>query len=193
AKVSRARTDMRTIAVAEEAYRIDWNTYTHCNRAEDNPYAYYSATSRGWGGFAQLTTPVAYLSTIPLSPFGQSRVAGNEAQWRPAQAYRLGTGNSNSKQSTGKPWTSNPEGFPADTFILDCDGPDNMEDSTAGYGTGAWPWPTVNPNSPQTVGEVLARVYDPTNGAVSGGDLYRLGGAKPPGLAYDVLWAATSK
>ncbi len=195
-KVSRVRTDMRTIALAEEAYMVDWNTYTHSNRAEDNPYAYYSSTSRGWAGFGELTTPVAYLTTIPLSPFGQSRqspVWGNLAQWRPPQAYRLGTANSNTKSTTDKPWTSNPNGFPADTLLLDCDGPDNVEDSVAPFTTGAYAWPSINPNDPQVAGDLLGRIYDPTNGTISRGEIYRVGGTKPYGLVYDVLWAATSK
>jgi len=192
AKVSRARTDMRTIAVAEEAYRVDWNTYTHSNRAEDNPYAYYT-TGTGWGGFAQLTTPVAYLSAIPLTPFGQSRVWGDLAQWRTGQTYRLGTANSGSRYWTGKPRTSNPDGFPADTFLLCCDGPDNMADAVAPFTTGVYAWPAINANDPQMVAELLGRIYDSTNGAVSKGDLHRVGGAKPAGAIYDVLWAATSR
>jgi len=190
AKVSRAKTDMRTIAVAEEAYRVDWNSYTHQNNADANPYASGGGTGQGrWGGFQELTTPVAYITSIPWSPFGVSRVWTNRAQWRP-NSFRLGCGNSQSRDNTGLPWGSKPSGFPADTFIVECDGPDNSEDSTGNFTTGSWPWKNIDPNDPVPV---LERIYDPTNGTVSRGEMYRPGGQKPSGMAYEVLWAAAAK
>jgi prepilin-type N-terminal cleavage/methylation domain-containing protein len=190
AKISRARTDMRTIAVAEEAYRVDWNTYSHQNNADATPYAAGGGTGGGrWGGFQEMTTPIAYMTSIPMSPFGVSRVSGARDQWRP-NTFRLGCGNSQSKENTGLPWGSREVGFPADTFIVECDGPDNTEDSTGNYTTGSWPWKNINVNDPVPV---LERIYDPTNGTVSGGEVYRTGGQKPAGIAYDVLWAGSAK
>jgi len=176
AKVSRARTDMRTISVGEEAYRVDWNTYTHRNTANENPF---SMGGGEWGGFRELTTPVAYITSIPMSPFGQSRVWQNQQQWRP-NTFRLGTGSSLSRTTTGPPSNTNKNGFPADTFIVECDGPDNTEDSTGNFTTGNYPWPNIDPNDPAPV---LERIYDPTNGTVSRGELYRTGGQKPASAA----------
>ena len=73
AKVSRCHADMRSLATALEAYAVDWGTYTLGYRA----YADF-ASSQGrnasmaekrWNGFSRLTTPVAFMSTIPLDPF----------------------------------------------------------------------------------------------------------------------------
>lgn len=186
AKVSRSKTDMRTIAVAEEAYRVDWNTYTHRNSATDTPFA---SGGGEWGGFRQLTTPVAYMTSIPMSPFGTSRVWQAQQQWRP-NTYRFGCGNSLTRETAGSPLNSNPNGFPSDCFIVENDGPDNTEDSTGNFTTGSYPWKNIDRNDPVPV---LDRIYDPTNGTVSRGEIYRTGGQKPAGLAYDALWIGSAK
>jgi len=188
AKVSRAKTDMRTIAVAEEAYRVDWNTYTHSNGAPDNPWD----SSGQWAGLAQLTTPVAYMTSIPLTPFGLARVWGVPAQKR-WNVFHLGTGNSGTRRCTNVPWLSEPTAFPADCFFIEADGPDNIKDTRDPFlvsGTNGFPWVNANPNDAPGI---LAIIYDPTNGTVSRGDVMRVGGDKPGGALYDALWAATSK
>lgn len=187
AKVSRAKTDMRTIAVAEEAYRVDWNTYSHSNGAQHNPW---DPDGRGrWAGLGELTTPIAYITTIPLSPFGQVSVWGvpNQRRW---PVFHLGTGNSGTKQNTEQPWNSRPEGFPADCFIIECDGPDNMKDSRDPFLISDFPWKNANPNDAPAI---LAIVYDPTNGTVSRGEVFRVGGQMPTGALYSALWASASK
>jgi len=187
AKVSRSKTDMRTIAVAEEAYRLDWNTYTHSNRAAANPW------DRGqWGGFAELTTPVAYMTSIPLTPFGEARVSG-QPQTKRWNIFDLGTGNSGNRRCTDDPWTSNAEAFPADCFILASNGPDNIKDSRDPFvvsGDTGFPWRGADPNDAPGI---LAIVYDPTNGTVSRGEIFRVGGQLPGGSLYTALYAACSK
>ena len=56
-KISRSMTDMRTIATALEAYRVDSNVYP-------------PPTSLQIGGLVALSTPVAYVSSVPKDPFG---------------------------------------------------------------------------------------------------------------------------
>jgi type II secretion system protein G len=63
AKISRAVSDMKTIASALEMYKVDWNVVPPWNK-----------TRTGTGRplevrFYRLTTPVAYLSSIPSDPF----------------------------------------------------------------------------------------------------------------------------
>lgn len=70
-KVSRVHADMRTYATAIEAYAVDNNM----------PPPGYWSRNRGWGitpythwtlykaVFNPLTTPIAYMTTIPLDPF----------------------------------------------------------------------------------------------------------------------------
>lgn len=69
AKVSRARADMRTEATALETYRIDHNLYPRPFDAFHQTPTYY--TRGGWHEHvpSTLTTPVSYLSTIPMDPF----------------------------------------------------------------------------------------------------------------------------
>jgi len=186
AKVSRSKTDMRTIAVAEEAYRVDWNTYTHSNQYNSNPW---DPNGPGrWGGFAELTTPVAYITSIPLAPFGL--VWGSAMQQTRQAIFKLGTGNSGNKENTKLPWTSNAKGFPADCFIIENDGPDKNNDAISGWSEQLFPWPAKDPNDPAPL---LAIIYDPTNGTVSSGQIYRVGGQLPGGALYSAFYAATSK
>ena len=64
AKVSRAKADMRSLATAIEAYRVDTNRY---------PPAFYTilALEDRW---RFVTTPVAFITSIPLDPFGDRDV-----------------------------------------------------------------------------------------------------------------------
>ena len=62
-KVSRARSDMRTLATAIESYMIDNNNVIGSNDANiPDPYGFEAA-------FARLTTPVAYMTSILKDPF----------------------------------------------------------------------------------------------------------------------------
>lgn len=191
-KVARVKSDMRTLAVAEEAYRVDWNTYTHSNGGQYNPW---DPTGPGhWSGFGQLTTPVSYITSIPLQPFGDVRLWGalGSKRW---PSFRLGTGSTSNRLNTGNlGGNMEPNAFPADCFNLYSDGPDLIKDSRGDFidsGTGGgYPWINANPND---VAGLLAIVYDPTNGTVSRGDVMRVGGAKPRGALFDALFAAASK
>jgi len=71
AKVSRCAADMRSIAVGLEAYRVDWNDY---------PIYYWwsgppslgdlkGTPEQNYGELAVLTTPVAYITSIPVDIF----------------------------------------------------------------------------------------------------------------------------
>jgi hypothetical protein len=65
-----------------------------------------------------------------------------------------------------------------------------MKDSRPPFIIADFPWPDADPKNPAPLLEI---VYDPTNGTVSRGEIFRVGGTKPSGQLYDVLWAATSK
>jgi type II secretion system protein G len=70
AKVSRARSDMRSLATAQEAYRVDSNSYPFDSWSLALPqyggYSYYGTDIRT---LIPLTTPVAYISSVPYDPF----------------------------------------------------------------------------------------------------------------------------
>jgi len=59
-KVARVHSDMRSLAVALEAYHVDYNDYP----ASANPPTWQPPT-KTW----LLTTPVAYITAIPRDPF----------------------------------------------------------------------------------------------------------------------------
>src|SRR5688572_25714650 len=65
-KVARAKADMRTIATAMEAYATDKHQYPPDFNA--NIYPGISVTDESLT-YAQITTPVAYITSVPLDPF----------------------------------------------------------------------------------------------------------------------------
>ena len=190
-KVSRVKSDQRTLAVAEEAYLIDWNSYTDLDKGD-------SLTNlQGW---RQLTSPVAYITSIPPDPFGEARNLG-AAGARVAACYELGSGAVGlgpAGDSTGLKMNR-----ASDSYEISGYGPDHIDNTMGGSGFGitnkfAWneynyPWMDIPPNDPAAVTEALTLIYDPTNGTVSGGNILRFGGQKPPGQVFAVLYAASGK
>ncbi|MBM3335840.1 prepilin-type N-terminal cleavage/methylation domain-containing protein [Candidatus Sumerlaeota bacterium] len=190
-KVSRVRADMRSLAVAEEAYFTDWNSYTNLDKGDS------LVNLQGW---RQLTSPIAYITSLPTDPFGEARNLGS-AGARVAACYELGSG------AVGVGPAGASSGFqmlrPSDSYEISCHGPDHVDNTMGGSGFGitnkyAWneynyPWLNIPANDPAAVSEALTLIYDPTNGTISGGNILRFGGQKPPGRIFDVLYAASSK
>jgi hypothetical protein len=76
ARFHRVRTDMRTMAVVIEAYHVDWNRYPPSVPAGDprNVNASHPLMSQRPGlamtvSGVSITTPVAYMSSLPTDPF----------------------------------------------------------------------------------------------------------------------------
>ncbi|MGC8742173.1 MAG: type IV pilin protein, partial [Candidatus Sumerlaeaceae bacterium] len=171
-KVSRSKADMRSCAVAIEAYSVDWNTPpSDCgNGAVTNgyrPYDLWDDGSNNWSvqptanftiGF-ELTTPVAYISsaaalkdvfkldrTITGSQSGREFYCFASWRWR--------------EKCTGTSFAiqTDRNGF----WLLMGAGPDryvNNKVSTAG-------------DFSQNIYIPRGINYDPTNGTVSNGDIY---------------------
>jgi len=113
-------------------------------------------------GFRQMTTPVAYISIEPNDPFsddplGTSNFGGSSFRGQ----YQLGTGNTN-QLGVGNPPQKN-------IYLLTSNGPDREDDSQP-----IGPFPLANPT------RYIA--YEPTNGLVSKGDIWRFGGEPLPQL-----------
>jgi len=69
-KISRVKSDLRSIAAAVESYRIDHNKYPPTAMYAGDATADYPEGFRaGRGGATLLTTPVAYITSYPLDPF----------------------------------------------------------------------------------------------------------------------------
>ena len=169
AKVSRAKNDLRSLANAVMAYRVD-DIEWPLNPQYPTDHHRDIVDAHGWpwqqGIWFILTTPISYITSVPREPFSRHF---NE-QWGNWKDYYRAWNVTNNAEigSWGSPDTYYlaKNGVP----ILMCSvGPDRVEDiadGTAG-GMGATGGMTI---------------YDPTNGTVSWGDIYY----GLPGVGFDI-------
>lgn len=173
-KISRAQADMRSLSTSIEAYVVDYNREP---RVDFPPSGVPQGDFSSWWGFAgsALTTPIAYITSIPTMPFTDETVTafweqlgGNTNQqpytmvrntWQ-ASAWPVGVDNTLPsapdkviRQPISPLWQERSENS---GYILYTGGPDGV-DSTV-YGSPAF--------------------YDPTNGTISYGDVYRFGNGR---------------
>lgn len=175
-KVARSKADIRSIAIALEAYRVDNNDYPIIPFYPDPPAGRWDiVTAHGWpqeyGLWFILTTPIAYITTIPHDTFWRRY---NEQWGIWGDYYRVWNLVNQPKRqaSNGDAW-----GAPGTVtlarqysvqILMAGVGPDAVEDvsdGTAGAGGRAGIW-----------------LYDPTNGTISWGDIYYA----MPGRGFDV-------
>lgn len=163
-KVSRVRSDLRTIATALEAYATDYNAYPPTRNFFD------PLPSRR---YVPLTTPVAYLSTIPRDPFERTRGGGSFEDTvkaidpgEPLDIYVYNTGVSTVGLG------STPTRERRMQFSLASGGPDLKLE---------FPYYAFSDTFVQT-GAYLGYIYDPTNGTVSRGEIFRRGGLMPANI-----------
>jgi len=159
AKVSRTRTDMRSLATAIESYRVDFNMYP-----PDIHDPAFPGFNTFLGRLIPLTTPIAFITTIPTDIFAMDIAYGSSPQSGP---YRQGG-------MTGAPvllpivydyakfdpgldmvsvWddiSSNPEGI---AWALSSPGPSTMDVIFLGFSNYV--------------------IYDATNGTLSEGQILR--------------------
>jgi type II secretion system protein G len=64
ARVTKAKGELRSLGIAQEAYYLDFNIYPA--ESEDNPYG----RPRNEQGLYWLTSPIPYITSIPVDPFG---------------------------------------------------------------------------------------------------------------------------
>lgn len=201
AKVSRAKSDMRSVTTAIESYRVDNNQYP---QGTDNPTLYdekivdfltphnlqggfYGMRTRGGVAgqdFYTVTTPIAYISNVPEDPFTKHNGVTIPYAYRMAGTTKNG-------------------------WVLTSVGPDNDLLGTNNTGRGNTNTANalstaVDPKASPRLGDVNERAviyvieqqvaenlvaadlpklhdyltdlsYDPTNGTISDGDLIRIG------------------
>lgn len=164
AKVSRTQTDMRTITVAVESYKVDTNRYPWVVGSPLPQYTLPSGMENGTriGG---MTTPIAYLATLPTDPFG--RVLGNEVYLQfgdIANNYFWATKLYYETRQNPFPWNVSPtdNGTLAEWVLLS-KGPDKYFA------------PPDDPNATEHIDRPYRWAYDATNGTVSGGNIVRSG------------------
>lgn len=163
AKISRAKADIRSMATAVETYRIDYNKYigatTNSDMIQRANAAGEAETAPAYSALRLLSTPIAYMSSIP-----------NEAPFKAYQGF--GTPLEKGYQySGGKTWEFQrtsfiPNFFPVAyqnvPYYFNCVGPSKVYTAYRNQNLFA-PRPWLVP-------------YEPTNGTVSLGDILYPGG-----------------
>jgi len=177
AKVSRAKTDMRTLATGLESYVVDHNGYPDVDRNPPSiPIKLGTPYSRA--ALALLSTPVSYLSSGGLiDPFAVGSTATTfygYANAKAAQSVPDLAGAFASTGGGGVPTEAEKGAFDEHRWVLQSVGPDkeNFAFSSRLLGLGfrnAFDALIDNDLSD------LAFYYDPTNGTTSTGDIVRTG------------------
>lgn len=164
AKISRVRADLRTFATALESYHTDNDAYP--------PSGDFLAAS----DLKLLSTPVAYLATaaypdpyaeieteLPPGKLPNPLASYIYVDYAPGSAY----------------FAFNPPHCMRDTYrgwSVSSPGPDQ-------FGDGAWELNELNCGMfPEGVPILSARLYDPTNGTISRGDLIKTGSDLPDAI-----------
>lgn len=154
AKVTQVKGHQRTIATAMESYRLDWGNYPHDHDFDDPQEK----------GLWQLTSPVSYLTEVPVEPFAQASgllSPGDEIGWEMAS-----TGNRVAiAHMMPTEENSNIHAFGIHSF-----GPDLNDDFPCGD---YWPLCAFPDPCPRGTGWTE---YQPTNGTKSNGDIITVGG-----------------
>ena len=151
AKLARVYSEYKTVATALEEYCVDHNDYPLDFTSPPNEFS-----------LIVLTTPISYLTSLPSNPFG-IKTANPFAEW-----YDYGHGDPETWLPWFIPWRD--RGF---TWFLLSAGPN---------GTYEWGNASTEPWTQEDMAFVLdtgqernnhlGKIYDPTNGTVSSGDIW---------------------
>ncbi|MBE7561005.1 prepilin-type N-terminal cleavage/methylation domain-containing protein [bacterium] len=164
ARIARVEEDMRNLAIAIEAYRVDHHDYPK---------------SIGYAVVQELncvTTPVPYIKRLPLDFFKPwdtcPRDVDRDGRCGTPGSFLVSSANVyydfirfNTVNSTA-PDVDDPRYW----FLFSL-GPDKDEE------TGYLPFPLT----PANVANLRSWTYDPSNGLLSDGEIYRFGPSPPPG------------
>lgn len=157
AKVSRAKTDMRSLAVALEAYRLDNNNYPPDSGAHGNDE---------YDSWSPLTTPIAYITSILHNPFPAMDLVDAQNDLFAEAVFIYGA---DCRRHRDHGWPAIMWGRAELYYWMLSAGPDLDADlrRLPAWGDGQ-PWFDLDAG----VGQ-LWTLYDPTNGTVSSGDIIR--------------------
>jgi len=170
-KISRAKGELRNLAVAQESYRIDNNHYSDLDAPRHTVIDYnhwpdmnYPNTPNGGtpliGRLIVLSSPIAYMSSIPKDIFnpGTDNFSLNSKNWN---AYTYATCDED-PDPTGLISYAKATGYPGlPKWVLFSYGPQIVQFQHNNSNVG---------NTPS-----FDTLYDPTNGTTSKGIIIRLG------------------
>ncbi len=161
AKVSRTKADMRSVATAIEAYRIDANDYMP--DFDDGGVFAQTLISR----LIPLTTPVAYLTSLPEDIFGRQFAAMATSNAGPYHEGGVATNSVISPVVYDYAEQEIGQVPPFDPVSV-------WEEISQGPYTVKWALNSPGPDLTQTyLGNPNLVIYDPTNGTVSEGQIIR--------------------
>jgi len=152
AKVGRCKSDMRSMATALEAYSTDWNYYPPYGRLDRSGGFQYPARQNDMNDKMSfvgppITTPVAYLTTVPADPFAT--------------------------QLQGPPVIRLVEYLNLDQHVGNFSAPPPPFAPKLIPAWGSWRMVAAGPDQDRGLDIKQNIVYDPTNGTVSDGDIVR--------------------
>lgn len=173
-KVSRAKSDMRSISLALETYRTDQSAYPVCYTVLngmsgiDNPnWIMMKMSGTGnvitYDGYwpTMITTPVSYLSSLPKDPFPTKMWGGVATVPFPVNNGGVARNFYYWLWPKGRRVFSDLSPVNADIFyMIVSPGPDQQMDLGMEWATG---------------GMYANCIYDPSNGTISGGNITRFG------------------
>lgn len=181
-KVTRVKADLRTIAIGLESYSVDYNHYPRQLSNSENGFL---ATI----SLVPLTTPVAYLNSFAamVDPFNKQKHVGHSAGYEMGQPMEYVNYEYFPNAVNTPNQDPDPNGFSG--WGMSSFGPDATgyaESGAAGeyYGLGflapvvahLTPDMFFNSTGDNTITHAVDGVYDPTNGTISMGDIFRFGG-----------------
>ena len=169
AKVSRAKADMRSLSVALQAYRVDYDQYPPDVDSGAYPGLLPNPYNSEIASFHMITSPVAFITSIPRDPFYMNQagtppgIASKELAYFEYSEANLEDGRNASKAAQ-----LHASGC---GFLIISMGPDRRGD----FGWSGEMWLSVGDNvpypGPYGGGSRRCIMYDPTNGTVSTGDI----------------------
>ncbi len=179
AKISRANNDLRNIATGLESYYVDHNEYPPHNDEWWLFIGHSEITGEGYGDdwfqtLEFLTTPIAYMTGLSADPFAHApQDPTYNYPYRyivPTQPYPL---------DNGDPIYEDTRRVMGEWMVWSC-GPDLYSHIAEELLAIRWGGATAESFNES----LIDRIYDPTNGVESAGDIYRSqlrpdGGAPP--------------
>lgn len=169
ANTVRARSDLRTLAAALEAYRVDNANYPLPDSEEGEPIVDFSDPDEGFETRIpiRLTTPISYLQSLPLDPFTPLRSAENGLYIFATRAYFAVAEDPGEFNDYIEQVFLVPRGGRRGSFYILSRGPDRDHEETVGN----------DEESGDEIGddESGPALYDPTNGTISNGDIVYFG------------------
>jgi len=175
AKVSRSHSDMRSLATAIEAYAVDYNKYPQ----PDAGIPDWTTANNDYATYLQpLTTPVAYIASLPRYTWNPWICTKNDPSWTKYLAYCY-------KYDCKAYWDLSFEAYGGDgTYswkAFDASGNKRWCLAAVGPDGDSNHQIVFDPANPKTTGpsltieNCLTFPYDTTNGTMSAGDIIRTG------------------